>query len=215
MGKISKTTIESLIPDDRNFNTGTEYGSHLMEKSFRQFGAGRSILIDKNNRVIAGNKSLDTAAMVGIENVIIVETTGDEIVAVKRTDVDLDSKQGREMALADNATGKANLSWDDSTLQDVTQSLGISIEDWGINPPEWLEPEFVTDDPAEPGHKTDFTRPGDVWKLGPHLITVGESKDHYCQEMIETYISRGDASDVYLLRNGMEYPIEDIKAERS
>jgi hypothetical protein len=42
-----------------------------------------------------------------LEDVIVVETTGNQIVAVKRTDIDLDSKKGREMALADNATAKA------------------------------------------------------------------------------------------------------------
>ena len=29
----------------------------MMEKSFSELGAGRSILIDKNGKIIAGNKS--------------------------------------------------------------------------------------------------------------------------------------------------------------
>ena len=108
MAKLIKSKIENLTPDDHNFNKGSEYGNHLIEKSFREFGAGRSILIDRNNRIIAGNKSIEAASSIGMENVVIVETTGDEIVAVKRTDIDLDSKKGRELALADNATNKAN-----------------------------------------------------------------------------------------------------------
>ena len=129
---VKEEKIESLIPDDLNANKGTEYGQHLMEKSFREFGAGRSVLLDKNNRIIAGNKSVETAAAIGMENVIIVETTGDQIVAVKRTDIDLDSKQGRELALADNATNKANLAWDDDAIAQINEQWSIPPEDWGI-----------------------------------------------------------------------------------
>lgn len=46
------TKISELVPDDKNFNKGSEFGNSLIEKSFRKFGAGRSILIDKNNRII-------------------------------------------------------------------------------------------------------------------------------------------------------------------
>ena len=95
--------ISDLKFDDQNFNKHTEYGMSLLEKSLRQNGTGRSILIDKDNNIIAGNGIVEAAGSVGIENVKIVEITGDELVAVKRTDLSLDSDQGREMALADNA----------------------------------------------------------------------------------------------------------------
>lgn len=39
-----KTKLSDLIPDDKNFNKGSEFGNQLIEKSFRKFGAGRSIL---------------------------------------------------------------------------------------------------------------------------------------------------------------------------
>lgn len=129
---MKETKINDLIPDDKNFNEGTQYGQHLIEESLRKFGAGRSVLIDKNNRIIAGNKTIENAAAIGLEDVIVVETTGDKIVAVKRTDVDLDSKEGREMALADNATGMANLSWDMAALEEAEKEFGIAPNDWGV-----------------------------------------------------------------------------------
>ena len=104
MSKKLSTKISELIPDDKNFNLGNEFGNSLIEKSFRKFGAGRSILLDKHNRIIAGNKSIENAAAIGIEDVQIVESDGKRIIAVKRTDIDLDSPEGREMALADNAS---------------------------------------------------------------------------------------------------------------
>lgn len=130
--KISETSIGVLVPDDLNANKGTEFGGHLIEKSLRELGAGRSILIDKNNRIIAGNKTIENAASIGLSKVIIIETTGDQIVAVKRTDIDIDSKIGREMALADNATSKANLVWDEENIKQVQSSWEVVPEDWGV-----------------------------------------------------------------------------------
>lgn len=75
-----------------------------LEKSLRQNGAGRSILVDKDDNIIAGNGIVEAAVNAGITKTKVVEVTGDELVVVKRTDLELDSKAGREMALADNAT---------------------------------------------------------------------------------------------------------------
>lgn len=105
------SNISELKFDDQNFNDHTEHGMSLLEKSLRENGAGRSILIDKDNNIIAGNGIVEAAGQIGLENVKIVETTGDEIIAVKRTDISLDSKAGRRMALADNATAAADLNW--------------------------------------------------------------------------------------------------------
>ena len=132
MAKVKEATIEALVPDNLNANKGSEYGQSLIENSLRQFGAGRSILLDKNNRIIAGNKTVENAASIGLEKVLIIETTGDQIVAVKRTDIDLDSKIGREMAIADNATAKANIEWDEANVQKLATEFEIATEAWGI-----------------------------------------------------------------------------------
>lgn len=130
--KITRTTIDELRQDDKNFNKGTEKGRKLMRKSLRQFGAGRSVLIDRNNRIIAGNKTQENAMAAGIKKVIIVDADADELVAVRR-DVDLDTREGREMALADNATSAANLAWDDNTLAAAQEEVGLLVEDWGLS----------------------------------------------------------------------------------
>lgn len=141
MKKIIESKISELVPDNLNANRGTEYGQHLMEKSFREFGAGRSILLDKNNRIIAGNKSIDTAAAIGLDNVLIVETTGQQIVAVKRIDIDLDSEQGRALALADNATSKANLEWDAEALKEIEETWNVDAADWGVKLDKLIDEE--------------------------------------------------------------------------
>lgn len=124
------TKISELIPDDKNFNKGSEFGGSLISKSLQKFGAGRSILLDKNNRIIAGNKTVENAGAVGIENVQVVETDGKTIIAVKRTDIDLDTPEGRELALADNATAKANIVFDaEVTIAEVGELVS---EEWGV-----------------------------------------------------------------------------------
>lgn len=165
MTKIIETNIESLVPDNKNFNKGTEYGDRLMDESLRKFGLARSIVIDKNNRIIAGNKTAEKAADIGFTDVLVVEVDGNQLVAVKRKDIDLDSAKGRELALADNATSKANLAWDESMIEEVSQQWGFEPQDWGVDVSMQEEPEQ-----EEPfGKKEISTRLivecGDVTKL--------------------------------------------------
>ena len=54
---IEVVSIDDLIQDDHNFNRGTEEGQQLIEHSFRECGAGRSVFIDKDNRLVGGNKA--------------------------------------------------------------------------------------------------------------------------------------------------------------
>ena len=51
---IEVVSIDDLIQDDHNFNRGTEQGAQLIERSFRECGAGRSVFIDKDNRLVGG-----------------------------------------------------------------------------------------------------------------------------------------------------------------
>ena len=131
MTKIIETNIESLVPDNKNFNKGTEYGDRLMDESLRKFGLARSIVIDKNNRIIAGNKTAEKAADIGFTDVLVVEVDGNQLVAVKRKDIDL----------ADNATSKANLAWDESLIEDVSQQWGFEPQEWGVDVSVQEEPE--------------------------------------------------------------------------
>lgn len=118
---MRKETIQNLIPDSRNANKGTQRGASLIQKSLQELGAGRSILVDKDNHVIAGNKTLEAAAAIGLENVRVVETDGTELVVVKRMDVKLDSKRGRELAIADNRTSQVGLEWDAGILAEFIE----------------------------------------------------------------------------------------------
>lgn len=131
-GAVSETSVAALIADNKNFNKHTEYGMRILEESIRKFGLGRSVLIDKNNRIIAGNGVVETASQIALDKVLVVETTGDTLVAVKRNDIDLDSSLGRELALADNATAKANLEWDKDAIMEQAAKFDFDPEEWGV-----------------------------------------------------------------------------------
>ena len=174
--------IEELVQDDHNFNKGTEAGAKLIEKSFADHGAGRSVLLDKDNRLIAGNKATKGAIASGIKKVRVIETTGDELIAVKRTDISLDSKEGREMALADNATTAVNLSWDKTELDSICPQLGIDPSQWDVQLPELQDSsedtEAQEDNFDEKANSIQVRcKPGDVWQLGEHRLMCGDSID--------------------------------------
>ena len=170
------TTIKDLKFDDKNFNKHTEYGMGLLEKSLRENGAGRSILLDKDNNIIAGNGIVEAAGQIGLEKVKIVEATGDEIIAVKRTDISLNSHEGREMALADNATAAVDLDWDDEAIK--SEFTEEETKGWGVDL-DWNDVEEITEDEAP---EVNDSEPADsvlgkVYKLGEHRLMCGDSTD--------------------------------------
>ena len=182
--------IGQLVADDKNFNKGNDEGRKLMEKSFSELGAGRSILLDKDNRIIAGNKSTEAAIATGIKKVRVIETTGDELVAVKRIDIDLDSEEGRKMALADNATQQVNLSWDETQLAAVADEIG------GFDPSEWGVETY--------DENFDFEMPQNLKEHGfidgirglTNLFQVTFAFDKQYQECVNNYIKIHTKADL-------------------
>lgn len=84
--KVRLVPIAQLILDSKNANKGTERGRELLEQSFGKYGAGRSVLVDRHNRVIAGNKTVEPAAAAGMKSIAVIETDGNCLVAVQRGD---------------------------------------------------------------------------------------------------------------------------------
>jgi hypothetical protein len=118
--------LEDLTPDQSNANKGTARGRALLEDSLRRLGAGRSVVADRDGNVIGGNKTLDVAVELGL-GVKVVETTGHELVVVKRNDLSLtdgDDKRARELAYLDNRVAELDLDWDaQQVLADITAGI--------------------------------------------------------------------------------------------
>lgn len=104
--------LAKLTPDSRNANKGTARGRELVRESLRKYGAGRSILLDKAGNIIAGNKTVKGAVAMGMTDVQIVKSDGSKLIAVQRTDLDINDKAARELAIADNRASELGLEWD-------------------------------------------------------------------------------------------------------
>jgi hypothetical protein len=118
---VRTVPIEELVPDKENANRGTPRGRKLLKESLKRNGAGRSILLDKDNVIVAGNKTAEEAKKQGFKKVVVVEADGETLVAVKRTDLDANSKKGRDLAIADNRVAEVDLSWDPEALRAATE----------------------------------------------------------------------------------------------
>ena len=173
------TSITSLVGDHKNARRRTDRSTELIKESLKRYGAARSIVIDEENRILAGNGTIDGAKAAGIKNVRIIETDGDEIIAVKRTGLTEGEKVG--LALADNRT--ADLAeWDQEMLHQLSEQHDLS---------PWFEQDdldellnITSEDPVE-GHtdpddvpevpEDPTTKPGDLWILGNHRLLCGDS----------------------------------------
>lgn len=183
---IEVVSVDDLIQDDHNFNRGTEQGQQLIERSFRECGAGRSVFIDKDNRLVGGNKAQKGFKAAGKKRVVIVDSDPDTLVAVRRKDVSLDSAEGRRMALLDNLTTQVNLAWDPSEIEAVSSEIeGFDPSDYGFDPSQLVsdptadpnEADKVKEDNFDPDAEPyePVTQKGDIWQLGNHRLMCGDS----------------------------------------
>ena len=186
MAKAKKITqLSDLTPDNANANRGTERGRYMVEASLTETGAGRSIVADKDGRIIAGNKTLEAWAGMG-GAVKVVETDGHELVVVQRTDLDLSDPKGRARKLAyyDNRAGQVGLEWDAAQLlADVNAGVDLAAMFKPDEIAELLagvrggaeadaEPQI---DQAEELNKKWMVKAGDLWKIGAHRLLCGDS----------------------------------------
>ena len=176
-------TIADLTPDGDNFNKHTEFGQKLLEDSLRKFGAGRSVLVDRNGNIIAGNSTTETAAAIGMEDVEVVKTDGKKLVVVQRTDLSLDSPEGRELALADNMTALKGIDMD---LDKVRETLGDDLANaWGME----MKPLELPDDEEIRRKEQEFQQ----------RMAAGEdlSEDEEYLEFLDKFKAKKTTDDCY------------------
>lgn len=130
-GKEIKTAAD-LIQDENNYRKHSEQNKERIRKSIDEAGLGRSVVIDADGVLVAGN---------GVQQVIdkdtpvrVVETDGTELVVVKRTDLHTGDPRRKTLALADNATSD-DVEWDfEAIAEDWTED---EAGEWGV--PSWEE----------------------------------------------------------------------------
>lgn len=93
--------------DKRNYRKHSDKNKSLINKSLKECGAGRSIVIDNEDNIIAGNGIYEQAQKLGIKTKII-ETDGSELVVVKRTDLATDDDKRKQLAVMDNSSSDSS-----------------------------------------------------------------------------------------------------------
>ena len=100
--------------DEKNYRRHDERNLNLIKKSLEECGTGRSIVIDKDGGIIAGNATYKNVKELGIP-VKIIPTNGKELIALQRTDLSADDEKRKKLALMDNSTSD-KVEWDITNL---------------------------------------------------------------------------------------------------
>lgn len=100
----SISNIADLKPDSKNARKHSRRNLQMIAEALHEVGPARSIVIDENGVVLAGNGVVDAAAEAGIERVRVVEADGKSLVAVKVSGLTDDQK--RKLAYYDNRTSE-------------------------------------------------------------------------------------------------------------
>ena len=124
--------MDEIKFDKRNYRLHNDENKRVIKKSLKELGAGRSIVIDNDGEIIAGNGVYEQAQKLGIKTKI-VETDGSELVVVKRTDLATGDDKRKKLALADNAASDTS-EWANELLRedwtpDVLADFGVVLPD--------------------------------------------------------------------------------------
>ena len=197
-GKEIKTAAD-LIQDANNYRKHSETNKARIKKSIDEAGLGRSVVIDADGVLVAGN---------GVQQVVdpetpvrVIETDGTELVVVKRTDLHTGDPRRKTLALADNATSD-NVEWDfEAIAEDWTED---EAGDWGVDWPE-DEEEGVTDEEVIKRKEAEFKQ----------RMEAGEdlSEDEEYQAFLEKFKMKKTTDDCYTPKIVYDAVVEWVEKE--
>lgn len=120
--------LRDLTPDSRNARTHTPRNVGTIVSALHEVGAARSIVIDDDGVILAGNATVEAAAEAGITKVQVVDADGETIIAVRRRG--LTAQQKTRLALADNRAAEL-ADWDTDVLAALAAEDGALDGLWG------------------------------------------------------------------------------------
>lgn len=122
--------MTEIKQDSRNYRIHDDRNKELIRKSLEEYGTGRSIVIDSDGEIIAGNGVYEQAQALNIP-IKEVETDGTELVVVKRTDLKRSDKKRDGLAIMDNSSSDSS-KFDVPLLQtdfnsEELQEMGVPV----------------------------------------------------------------------------------------
>src|SRR5882757_1180662 len=126
--QLSFVAIGDLIPDPHNPRKHSRAQISAIARSIEAFGFNAPILVDKNNKIVAGHGRYEAAKLLGLDKVPIVSLSH------------LTETQARAYLLTDNKLTDRS-TWDDNKLAIHLKELSdlvldFDIEAIGFEPPE-------------------------------------------------------------------------------
>jgi len=120
------STNDGIIFDSQNYRTHSKLNKKIIKKSLDELGAGRSVLMDSENCLIAGN---GVKEQWGDRPIKIVETDGSELIVVKRTDLKTQDKRRKKLALIDNHASDTS----DFTFSEINKDFSTEeLDQWNL-----------------------------------------------------------------------------------
>jgi hypothetical protein len=116
--------LSTLKADPHNRRSHPTRNKSMLAESLSEVGAARSIVIDEDDVILAGNGVAEQAPDAGITKVQIVEADGDTLVAVRRRNLTPDQK--RKLAMYDNRTAEL-AEWNPEQLS-ADKSAGLNLQ---------------------------------------------------------------------------------------
>lgn len=178
--EIEYRTLVALKPRPANPRTHSKMQIGQIADSIREFGFTNPVLVDEDDRIIAGHGRVEAAKQIGMTRVPTVRLGN------------MTEAQIRAYIIADNRLAE-NAGWDREILAIELQGLSASDIEFDVTITGFELPEIdvlidelsfadaaeETPDPADqvpavPAGPT-VTRPGDVWQLGPHRLICGDA----------------------------------------
>lgn len=171
---------EKIKLDPKNYRIHDDKNKKVIRKSLEDCGAGRSVVMDSENVMIAGNGVYEQAQELGLK-VRIIESDGTELVVIKRTDLKTDDEKRKLLALADNHASDLSVFDMDVVLQDFSPE---ELDLWEFSVTDdfnefMADPENLTADKKEapPTIKITFKSIKQMEAFETELKTIIEKYD--------------------------------------
>lgn len=129
------SSLADLTPDPANARRHDARNIGAIEDSLGRVGFARSIVIDEDGVVLAGNGTIEAAGRAGMERVRVVDADGEEIIAVRR--IGLSPRQKAILAVGDNRAAELSPGWDAAALAALAEEHGIAPGDLELSDEEW------------------------------------------------------------------------------
>lgn len=174
-------TLADLIPDQKNARKHNPRNIGMIAKAIGEVGVGRSIVIDEDGNILAGNGTVEALAECGITDVRVIKANGNELIAVQRSG--LSEEQKKKLALYDNRTAEL-AEWDADVLREINLEMPELLENMfmPLELDELLDISTATgpvegEDDAPEVPEDPITNTGDLYVLGEHRLICGDCTD--------------------------------------